>query len=47
MSRYQTIQRPTGPLDAEALVRLLKELGERPPRRIPRPHTRRRQEGLS
>ncbi|MFY1656922.1 hypothetical protein [Micromonospora sp. WMMD1274] len=40
MSSYQTVIRPSGPLTAEVLVGLLADLGEQPPRRIPRPYTR-------
>jgi hypothetical protein len=37
MSRYQTVGRPSGPLTAAALVRMLAELGHTPPARRRRP----------
>jgi hypothetical protein len=41
MSRLQSIRRrPGGRLTPEVLVRLLAELGETPPRRVPRPYTK-------
>ncbi|WP_139128855.1 hypothetical protein [Micromonospora nigra] len=40
MSRLQTVYRPAGPITADVLVRMLAELGETPPPRVPRPYTK-------
>ena len=45
MTRYQTVRRPDGPLDHDTIAALLRELGETPPRRKPRPYTRRTRPG--
>lgn len=37
----QTIERPVEPLTDDLLAALLRELGENPPKRTPRPYTRR------